>query len=98
MKKYKLDAEEQKIEDSLDHFRPVSKARKEELKTMAVSGNRSSITLRLQDHDLEKIKLFAEKEGMPYQTLISSVLHKYVNGTLVDESTIKKAISLLSRK
>lgn len=43
---------------------------------------RTRINLRLPDKDLEAIKLKALEEGLPYQTLIVSVLHKYVNGKL----------------
>jgi predicted DNA binding CopG/RHH family protein len=40
------------------------------------------ITLRLSSIDLEGIQAIAVEEGIPYQTLISSVLHKYVTGRL----------------
>jgi predicted DNA binding CopG/RHH family protein len=42
------------------------------------------ITLRLSSIDLEIIQTIAIEEGIPYQTLISSVLHKYVTGKLVE--------------
>jgi predicted DNA binding CopG/RHH family protein len=42
------------------------------------------ITLRLSSIDLESIQVRAIEEGIPYQTLISSVIHKYVTGRLVD--------------
>jgi len=40
------------------------------------------ISLRASDDLITKLKLKAKQEGMPYQTLITSVLHKYVEGTL----------------
>jgi predicted DNA binding CopG/RHH family protein len=43
------------------------------------------ITLRLSSIDLESIQTIAVEEGIPYQTLISSILHKYVTGRLVDQ-------------
>jgi predicted DNA binding CopG/RHH family protein len=43
------------------------------------------ITLRLSSIDLESIQTIAVEEGIPYQTLISSVLHKYVTGRLVEQ-------------
>jgi predicted DNA binding CopG/RHH family protein len=43
------------------------------------------ITLRLSSIDLESIQTIAIEEGIPYQTLISSVLHKYVTGRLVEQ-------------
>ncbi len=43
------------------------------------------ITLRLSSADLESIQTIAVEEGIPYQTLISSVLHKYVTGRFVEQ-------------
>lgn len=42
------------------------------------------INIRLSSRDLEDIQTRAAGEGMPYQTLIASVLHKYVSGSLVE--------------
>ncbi len=41
-----------------------------------------SINLRLLEDDLQKIKTKAIKEGIPYQTLIASILHKYAQESL----------------
>jgi len=35
-------------------------------------------------------------EGIPYQTLISSILHKFVTDQFVDEKTIRRSMRLLS--
>ncbi|MDH3601820.1 MAG: hypothetical protein OEU26_19595 [Candidatus Tectomicrobia bacterium] len=43
------------------------------------------ITIRLTKPDLQALKQCAAKEGLPYHTLISSVLHKYVTGQLVPQ-------------
>lgn len=40
------------------------------------------INIRISESDLEKLQKKASEEGLPYQTLISSVLHKYVKGKL----------------
>jgi predicted DNA binding CopG/RHH family protein len=40
------------------------------------------INIRLSQFDLDRIKRIAVSEGLPYQTLISSILHKYVNRTM----------------
>jgi len=40
--------------------------------------------------DLDKAKRKAAEEGLPYQTLISSVLHKFVNGRLKDTRADKR--------
>lgn len=42
------------------------------------------INIRLNRHDLQELRKRAQEEGIPYQTLIASLLHKYVNGRLVD--------------
>lgn len=42
------------------------------------------INIRLSSRDLEDIQTRAAEEGMPYQTLIASVLHKYVSGRLIE--------------
>jgi len=43
------------------------------------------INIRISGRDLREIKRKAIHEGIPYQTLISSILHKYVNGSLTDK-------------
>lgn len=40
------------------------------------------VNIRLSSGDLKDIQVKALEEGMPYQTLIASVLHKYVTGKL----------------
>lgn len=40
------------------------------------------INIRLTERDLIGLQMKALKEGLPYQTLISSILHKYVSGGL----------------
>jgi predicted DNA binding CopG/RHH family protein len=51
------------------------------------------ITLRLSSADLEGIQTRAIEEGIPYQTLISSVIHKYVTGRLVDKNQQHSSLS-----
>jgi len=50
------------------------------------------INIRLSSGDLQAIRTRALQEGVPYQTLISSVLHKYVSGNLQEQPTIKSAV------
>ena len=51
------------------------------------------INIRLSSRDLEDIQTRAAGEGMPYQTLIASVLHKYVSGQLFEAlaPTVKRS-------
>ena len=44
------------------------------------------INIRISERDLESLQLKALEEGLPYQTLISSVLHKFINGKLVGKN------------
>ena len=44
------------------------------------------VNIRLSSGDLVDIQVRALEEGMPYQTLIASVLHKYVTGRLVESA------------
>jgi len=54
----------------------------EAAKTTGLKDQR--INIRLSSSDLQALRTRALQEGIPYQTLISSVLHKYVSGTLQD--------------
>ena len=45
-----------------------------------------TVNIRLSSIDLNDIQVKALEEGMPYQTLIESVLHKYVSGRLVEKT------------
>lgn len=49
----------------------------------AVSRKDKRINIRISARDLEDLQIKAMEEGTPYQTLIASVLHKYVTGQLV---------------
>ncbi len=81
--KYKLDKEEQWIQDHLHEFAPVTGAKRKQIeRDLASMRKRKIITMRVNENDLNKIKEKAVREGMPYQTLISSVLHKYADNML----------------
>jgi len=41
-----------------------------------------NINIRINENDLTSIKIMAAREGIPYQTLIGSVIHKYTSGIL----------------
>jgi predicted DNA binding CopG/RHH family protein len=45
------------------------------------------VNIRMSEKDLIRIRKKAMEEGLPYQTLISSVLHRYANGRLVDKAS-----------
>lgn len=66
-----------------DQYKSVmTDAKKLELETIAkksIDTGREKISLRVPKVDLVKLREKARKEGMPYQTLINSILHKAAN-------------------
>ncbi|MEI7694331.1 MAG: antitoxin [Chlorobium sp.] len=42
------------------------------------------LNIRISERDLTELQRLAIKEGLPYQTYISSIIHKFIIGTLVD--------------
>lgn len=60
------------------------KSRYKEIARYTIQKNKR-INIRISERDLNGIKLKAIEEGIPYQTLISSLLHKYVLGRLVEK-------------
>jgi len=54
------------------------------------TGNKDQrINIRLSSGDLQAIRARALQEGIPYQTLISSVVHKYVSGALQEPKVVR---------
>jgi len=45
------------------------------------------ITIRISGRDLELLKSMAMDQGMPYQTMVTSVLHKYATGKLKETTS-----------
>ena len=62
----------------------------EKIKTAVTTKytKRKAINIKVLESDLERLKAKALEEGMPYQTLLNSVLHKYLTGQLVDKERI----------
>jgi predicted DNA binding CopG/RHH family protein len=81
-----LDKDEKELLDSFNQneWRSVKNLskRKAELKESARATIRKDkrVNIRISERDLRELQRIALKEGLPYQTLISSILHKYVNG------------------
>lgn len=86
-----LDKEEEDILDSFerDEWESVDNIKKEKVVANQAAENYlrkdARINIRLSGNDLAKIKQRAAYEGIPYQTLIASVLHKYAAGHLLPE-------------
>jgi predicted DNA binding CopG/RHH family protein len=91
----KLDPYELDVLQAYESGKLKSTATKAELQKMRAAARATAIkdkrvNIRLSAVDLMDIQAKALEEGMPYQTLISSVLHKYVTGKL-SESQAKYA-------
>lgn len=62
--------------------------RKMELEAAAratLTPQKTQITTRLQTHDLARLRAIALAKGLPYQALLSSIVHQYVEGALVEK-------------
>ena len=90
-----IDDEERQIMESLDAamdrgaIRPKSAEEVAEInahwqRVLQQSTKRKAITLRLQNRDLSMLKTMAKRKGIPYQTLVTSILHQYVNGDVIE--------------
>ena len=84
----KLDADEKYIRDSVERgeWNSVKGANRERSRyaryARATFRKDRRVNIRISSKDLEAIQKRAIEEGLPYQTLISSVLHKYAAGKL----------------
>lgn len=87
-RKVKLDAEEQGLLDSFEkgewkRVKEYEKEKKFAQKTATKTLQKDvRINIRLSSVDVANIKQKAAYEGLPYQTLIASILHKYAAGHL----------------
>ena len=84
MKQYKLDKEEKQIVKDYESgkFRVVTEKKvldKYRDIFRATLAKRKNINIRVSERDLHRLKVKAAELGLPYQTLISSVLHQYTN-------------------
>ncbi len=90
----RLDEEEQKILESFEkgEWKPVADKSKEIERyssyAKAALAKDKRINIRISGKDLESIQNIAVEEGIPYQTLISSLIHKFVTGRIVDKKMV----------
>jgi predicted DNA binding CopG/RHH family protein len=91
-KKEFLDKEEQELIESLekDGWQPTKNLEnwKNILSKTATNtiAKDQRMNIRISKNDLDGIKLKAIEEGLPYQTLIASIIHKYVTGRLIEKT------------
>ena len=82
-----LDKDERKLARSLENEEWVSDLTKKEKKQYQEYARYSlnkkkRINLRMTERDLKKIRAKAVEEGIPYQSLISMLIHKYNEGKI----------------
>ena len=88
----KLDKEERELLKSFEdgEWRSVSDKKREvgRLQDYATATFKKDrrINVRISSKDLNALQKRALEEGIPYQTLVSSILHKYISGRLREES------------
>ena len=88
MKKYRLDKEEKEILEAVESGAwTVAVPKKSELQYYAKIASDTlkkdqRMNIRISKFDLSGIRARAAREGIPYQTLVASIIHKYVTGAL----------------
>jgi predicted DNA binding CopG/RHH family protein len=97
--KPKLDKDEQEIERSADSYRPVSRRDRQKIERVLERVRKTrNVNIRISEMVLQQLKERSLEEGIPYQTLISSILHKFVTDQLVDEKAVRRSIRILSER
>jgi predicted DNA binding CopG/RHH family protein len=93
MQKTKLDKEEQDTLDSFERgeWKPVANRRQVIARHVAYARNTLAkdkrVNIRISSKDLEELQAMAVEDGMPYQTLMSSVLHRFVSGRFMETAS-----------
>lgn len=94
MNKNKLNQEDQELLEAFEagefesDFKNERRAQLTKLAEDAIKKDKR-INIRISSRDLEALQRRAIEEGLPYQSLVSSVLHKYVSGGFKDISADK---------
>ncbi|MFA4924586.1 MAG: hypothetical protein WC557_10380 [Ignavibacteriaceae bacterium] len=82
----KLDKEEEDLLESFEkgEWKSINDFEKKKTEYQKIAMNTAErnkrINIRLSEKDLANLKAKSLEEGMPYQTLVSSIIHKYISG------------------
>lgn len=99
----KLDAFEQDILNSYEagELKSISPSKADLAKFKAAATatfiKDRRINIRLSSPDLMDIQARALEEGMPYQTFVASILHKFVSGRLIEKPSSLRASSAVTK-
>ena len=79
-----MDEEERILMETIEHggTRPVPREEFEATKA-EIRGSAHNTTIRMKDADIEGMKAKAARFGTSYQTLINSLIHRYLNGGVI---------------
>lgn len=97
MDKIKLDKDEQEILKSFERgeWKSVQNVKEEIVKHQQYAHKTlkkdKRVNIRISSKILEELQALAVEKGIPYQTLMSSVLHRYVSGYLIEKSRPNKS-------
>lgn len=99
----KIDEYEREVLSAYEKGHLKSVATKAELAKFKAAARATAIkdrrvNIRLSSGDLNDIQVKALEEGVPYQTLIASILHKYVTGRLSEAETTKQPHSPTAKR
>ena len=89
MKKHRLEREEKEILDAIENDKwELVKPKRAELNHYADIARNTfrkdqRMNIRISKADLNRIKARAAEEGIPYQTLVASIIHKYASDKLL---------------
>lgn len=92
-----LDEEEQWFEDHFEEFVPADPGIRQKLMEAAaqpprIERRKQMISIRLDPQDVRILKEKAERAGLAYQTMVSSLLHQYAMGDLVNVEEARKIL------
>ncbi len=97
MAKIKLDKEEKDILDSYERgeWKSVKNLKKEIERHRGYARQTlkkdKRVNIRISSMVLDEIQTRAIEDGMPYQTLISSILHRFATGRLIEKPRSNKS-------
>jgi predicted DNA binding CopG/RHH family protein len=87
------DEEEKKIIESIENeeWKCIDEDKKDKIEEAIEAANKTlrkekRMNIRISERDLRNLKVKALEEGIPYQTLVSMILHKYVTGKLKESA------------
>jgi predicted DNA binding CopG/RHH family protein len=97
MGKMILDKDEQEILESFERgeWKSVQNVKSEIMKHQQYARKTlkkdKRVNIRISSKVLEEIQALAVENGIPYQTLMSSILHRYVSGSLIEKPKPNKS-------